>query len=232
MDKKPTSLTDWAYQEIRELLFTGQLLPGKKIVVGKLAERLAVSPTPVKDALNRLVAEGFLDTLPRRGFMVRPLSAKDIQDIMACRKMIEVFAAPLAVQNFSKHPEIQKNMLAALDKLGSLDFHDYVKATNLEQSYHESFVKLSENNRLIDMYSMIFGVGFSFYVYASSNHPMERHDEAQQEHRKMYSFLEKGDSKGLQDAIAFHLDQTIAIYETFSPAFTRLSANQDKTLDL
>lgn len=219
MESHPVSLLEWAYQEIRQMLFSGRLAPGEKIVVGQLAEKLSISPTPVKEALNRLVAEGLLDALPRRGFQVKHLSAKEVHDILDCRLMMEVFAARKAVENFKRHPEIRKMMLADLKGLEKVEFHDYVEATRLEQSYHSAIIRLTENQHLITLYNILFGVGFSFYVYASENHPMERHAEAQSEHRQMLEALDRSDVEGLENALRSHLERTIDLYETFSSAF-------------
>lgn len=225
MDERPVSLLEWAYSQIKEQLFEGKLLPGEKIVVGQLAQSLAISPTPVKEALNRLVAEGLMTTLPRRGFMVKQLTMRDIHEIMDCRIMMEVFSAKEAVKNFSKHPEIRKRMRAALEKLEDVETRDYVQATQLEQIYHSSFVQLTENQKLIELYNMLFGVGFAFYVYSSSNHPMERHRTALNEHKLMYEYLERGDRKALEDLMRSHLEKTLELYETFIPAFAELTTS-------
>lgn len=221
MAERPVSLLEWAYGQIRELLITGALQPGQKLVVGQLADSLSISPTPVKEALNRLVAEGFLETLPRRGFMVKQLSAKEVHDIIDCRMMMEVFAARKAVENFPRYPDIQRQMLDVLAELEEIGIHDYVKATRLEQTYHGALIQLTENQRLIDLYAMLFGVGFAFYIYSSSNHPMERHMAAQEEHRKMYDYLYSGDIERLEDALRVHLEKTMELYDAFTSAFNR-----------
>ena len=81
MDERPVSLLDWAYKQVRRMLFSGDLPQGQKIVVAQLANQLSISPTPVKEALNRLAAEGLLEAVPRRGFQVRRQSIKEVQDI-------------------------------------------------------------------------------------------------------------------------------------------------------
>ena len=131
--------------------------------------------------------------------------------------MMETFAAKSAIQNFEKHPEIQKRMLEVLNKLQSIQFQDYVKAAQLEQVYHASIIELAENQRLSDLYHMLFGVGLSFHVYASSKHPMERHEEAQNEHRLMYDCLEEGNVEKLEELLRTHLEKTMQLYETFLP---------------
>jgi DNA-binding GntR family transcriptional regulator len=217
MDGQPVSLLEWAYSQIKAQIFEGKMAPGEKIVVGQLADSLSISPTPVKEALNRLVAEGLLTTMPRRGFMVKQLSIKEVHDIMSCRIMMETFSAKLAVLNFRKHPEIQKQMQDTLIKLKKIQFHDYTDASQLEQIYHGSIIELTENQKLIDLYNMLTGVSFSFYVYSSSHHPIEKLDIGFQEHKQMYEYLEEGNSEKLEALLRTHLERTTKLYETFVP---------------
>lgn len=187
------------------------------MVVNNVAESLSISPTPVKEAMNRLVAEGLLVMLPRRGFMVKQLNIEEVRDVMNCRMMMETFAADSAAKNFHKHPDIQRRMLEVLGKLETVQSEDYVKAAQLEQIFHSSIVELAENEKLNELYHMLFGVSISFHVYASSKHPMERLDDAQTEHRLMYLCLEEGNVQRLEELLRTHLVRTMKIYETFLP---------------
>ncbi|MFV0351473.1 MAG: GntR family transcriptional regulator [Oscillospiraceae bacterium] len=217
MESRPGSLLDWAYAQIRQMLFSGELKSGEKIVVGQLAEKLAISPTPVKEALNRLVAQGVLAALPYRGFMVKPLNGKSIQDILDCRLMMEVFSTRQAVENFEKHPEIEREMLSALVEMQTLDPEDYVQTTHLEQIYHGSFVRLTENEHLIELYNNSFGVGFSFYVYAATNQPIKTPELAQKEHHEMYKCLKDKNPSELEHLMRTHLGRTLELYKSFVP---------------
>jgi DNA-binding GntR family transcriptional regulator len=218
---QPVSLLEWAYEQIKDQIMSGELEPGKKVVVNQVAESLSISPTPVKEAMNRLVAEGLMEALPRRGFMVKQLSMEEIRNIMDCRIMMETFAAKPAAKNFRHHPEIQVKMREVLRRMPDIQANDYITATKLEQVYHLSIIQLAENQKLTELYNMLFGVGFSFLVYASSKHPMERHQAAYQEHKLMYEFLEEGDGDKLELLLRTHLENTMKLYETFLPAFTK-----------
>lgn len=187
------------------------------MVVNTVADGLSISPTPVKEAMNRLVAEGLLETLPRRGFMVKQLTIEEVRDVMNCRMMMEIFASKPAVQNFNKHPDIQKRMLETLNKLETIQPEDYVKASQLEQIFHFSIVELAENQKLSELYNMLFGISIAFHVYASSKHPMEQLDDAKNEHRLMYLSLEEGNAEKLEELLRVHLVRTMKIYETFLP---------------
>ncbi|MDF1496357.1 GntR family transcriptional regulator [Caproiciproducens sp. CPB-2] len=225
MEKQPLSLLEWAYAQIRDQIMSGEMEPGKKVVVNQIAESLSISPTPVKEAMNRLVAEGLMDMLPRRGFVVKQLSMDEIRNIMDCRIMMETFAAIPAAKNFHVHPEIQVKMREVLRKMADVQANDYVTANQYEQIYHGSIIRLTENQKLTELYDMLMGVSFSFLVYASSRHPMERHEAAHQEHKLMYECLEEGEGKKLEILIRTHLENTMKLYETFLPAYTKKDTN-------
>ena len=73
-----TLIVDQLYSDIKDRIIRGQLKPDEKLGVRALSEYYGVSDTPIKQALNRLVTERFVDALPRRGMRVRCIAKKDI----------------------------------------------------------------------------------------------------------------------------------------------------------
>lgn len=222
MDERPVSLLDWAYKQVRRMLFSGDLPQGQKIVVAQLANQLSISPTPVKEALNRLAAEGLLEALPRRGFQVRRQSIKEVQDIFECRIMLETFAAAKAIDNFPNHPKLQEEMRQSMETLKSTDPHDYVSITELEQVFHGALIRLSENDSLLSLFNILYGVGFSSFVYAASYRPQK----AQSEHETIYRALENRNLELLTSTLKEHLSRTIEFYANFSAQQTELPVLQ------
>ena len=70
-----TTVAARVYQELKDYLAAGQLMPGQKLTLRELASALGVSPMPVREAVGRLTAEGALEVLPNRRIRV-PLMAK------------------------------------------------------------------------------------------------------------------------------------------------------------
>ncbi len=210
---KPVSLLEFAYEKIKEDIMHGKYIPGEKLNIGEIAKDFNISCTPVKEALNRLASEGFIEAVPRHGMMLKVLSVKDIEDILNVRKMIEMYSAKLAVANVQKYPEIIKRMKQLLPLMETLGDHEYVEATKLEQEYHGLFVKLTENNRLIEMYEKLFGVSFAFYVYSIGNFPLARASEASREHMQMYNYLLDAKGDELSELMGRHMQATIELLE-------------------
>ncbi len=213
--KKPVSVLEFAYEKIKEDIMTGTYNQGEKLSVNKIAESLNISPTPVKVALNRLASEGFIEVVPRHGMVLKKFSVKEIRDMLDVRMMMEMYSATLAVKNVDKHPEVVKRMKEIPSLLEKVGNREYVQATKLEQEFHGLFIRLSENDRLVDMYETLWGVGFTFYVYSMGNFPIARQHEAYSEHVKMYKALLAKNGDELSDLMESHMQATIELLEDF-----------------
>lgn len=81
---------------VREMILDGRLPAGDRINEVRLAAQLGVSRTPLREALSRLITEGALQDLPRRGVFVRPLTAEEVRDIYPIRGILDPAALRLA----------------------------------------------------------------------------------------------------------------------------------------
>lgn len=82
-DYKP--LREVVFNTLREAIISGELKPGERLMEVKLAEKMGVSRTPVREAIRKLELEGLVNMLPRKGAHVAELSAKDIMDVLEVR---------------------------------------------------------------------------------------------------------------------------------------------------
>lgn len=85
-----------AFTQIRQGILDGEIVLGQRLIETELAERYQMSRTPVREALRRLEAEGFVTFEPSRGAQVRSYSAKDLDEIYGIRALLEGYAARLA----------------------------------------------------------------------------------------------------------------------------------------
>jgi len=83
------SLAEQAYCRLEELLVTLQLAPGELIGEKDLIDKAGIGRTPVREAIQRLSAEGLLQVLPRKGLMVTPLRRSDLMQIIETRRVLE-----------------------------------------------------------------------------------------------------------------------------------------------
>lgn len=80
------------YDQLRADLLDGTMEPGTKLAIEALAVRYETSPTPLREALNRLVSEGLVERREQRGFVVPPISAADLAEITRTRCWLEEVA--------------------------------------------------------------------------------------------------------------------------------------------
>jgi len=120
---------------IREAILSGELEPGDRLLQLELAERYNVSPTPVREALQQLEAEGVLIRSPHKGVRVADVKLEDTREIYFIRSALEAQATRLAIPGLSEtdmaqlqelqfqfEAQIEKNELMELRKLNQ-DFH-------------------------------------------------------------------------------------------------------------
>jgi len=86
---------------LHERIVAGEYPPGTWLRQSEIAEELEVSPTPVREALNQLVAEGLAQQIPYRGVRVPKLTDEEIADAYVLRLLLEVTTARLAAHNIS-----------------------------------------------------------------------------------------------------------------------------------
>jgi DNA-binding GntR family transcriptional regulator len=83
------SLAEQAYHLLEEQILTLQLAPGELIVEKDLVDKAGIGRTPVREAIQKLSAEGLLQVLPRKGLMVTPLRRSDLARIIEARRVLE-----------------------------------------------------------------------------------------------------------------------------------------------
>ena len=83
------SLVDYAVERLRRDLLTGEIEPGERIRVTKLEKRFGVSHIPIREALQRLEAEGFVKTKPQHGTVAAGVDLEDLHGLYDVRRLIE-----------------------------------------------------------------------------------------------------------------------------------------------
>ena len=114
MTQRPsTSLVEAAYREVKGSILACRLAPDSIVDESAIAQSLGTSKTPVRQALNRLSAEGFIRVLPQRGTLVNRISLADIQQVFLIRQLLEPEASELAAMRATP---AQVSLLKRLDE--------------------------------------------------------------------------------------------------------------------
>jgi DNA-binding GntR family transcriptional regulator len=111
------TLNDRAYEQIKKGLISGAFRSGQTLVIRTLADTYGISTTPVREALQRLVAERNLELLPNRSIVVPVLSSERFIELVRIRRELEGLAGELAAPNF-RPPHVAKlqTMIDAMDR--------------------------------------------------------------------------------------------------------------------
>lgn len=129
---------------IRKDILSCDFQPGEELREAELADRYRVSKSPVRDALQRLQFEGLVETEPRRGHRVAPISISDARDILEMRETLEVAAARRIVR------EADDAALGGLDAWREADVADIRAFARYNRGFHIMIAELSGNRRLAE----------------------------------------------------------------------------------
>ena len=152
-DDAPTSLAEKAYQILLERLLTKKLVPGMLINRRTLSGELGMSVAPVLEAIIQLQAEGFLETIPRRGTLVRAVHLSNLRGQMLLREALECEAARF----YCGAP-----VAAAADTLRALgeatdisEGRTLVELWKAEYAFHTALVKLANCEALTEAFAKV-----------------------------------------------------------------------------
>jgi DNA-binding GntR family transcriptional regulator len=141
-------LTDKAYQLIRHKIITLELSPLSAIDEQALMEDLQLGRTPIREALQRLVAEGLVISAPRRGMYVAEIGITDLQKIFEMRMVLEGFCARLAAQRING--ELLGQMQAVIQELEQTPDGDSKALMDIDERFHHLVYVAADNEFLAD----------------------------------------------------------------------------------
>ena len=150
----PASLAEQAYAQVKALIFDFSLMPGDRFSETELAERTQVSRTPLRQALQRLQREGFLQVFPKLGWQVAPLDFDTFDELYDLRILIECHAAQHLCE-----AEDRQQPLAQLAEVWlrpeSERLSDGAAVGRLDESFHSLLVQGSGNREMQRVHTQI-----------------------------------------------------------------------------
>jgi DNA-binding GntR family transcriptional regulator len=214
-------LSEQAYKNIKNDIITCVLKTGEQIAQSQLAERYQIGTTPIREALQRLVQDGFLQSIPRFGYVVRPVSLVDVHEIYECRLILETASASLAATRATDDQlsEIVRTADFSYTYNKSAETISDVHVHNAE--FHRAIAAASNNSRLLDQISKVLdemtrifylGIDLSGEVKIMHKEHMSlveaiRNHDADQARQEMKQQLEYSKQKTL-DALVHRLSFT------------------------
>jgi DNA-binding GntR family transcriptional regulator len=143
-------LTDIAYRRIKAAILDGSLPPSLLVSEHQIATRLAMSRTPVHQAIVRLEQEGWIELLPRRGLLIAPVSAPDMLDVYEALLALEVAAVGRLTSRLTPEndPALLELEQACDDADAALEEGDLPGWAAADDRFHALLVDLSGNRHI------------------------------------------------------------------------------------
>lgn len=189
------SLTERAYQVLKESLQEGVFLPMQPMVIRNLAAEYGISATPIREALQRLVAERLLIVLPNRSIVVPRMTRKRFLELMPIRVSLEGMAARIATPNFKPEDiaKLERLVRRVSETTKTYDAKCYLL---LNREFHFSIYEKASNPELMQMiHDLWFKVGPVFTGLFDDSY---YRDHANDEHRNILNAIKAGDAKAAE----------------------------------
>lgn len=147
-DGKPIeTLVDEVYATVREAIIRGDLKAGELILEQTLADRLGMSRTPVRAAIDRLKRDGLVDTVKRKGMLVKALSASDVQQAYEVAEALEGMLAKLAALRATPH-QIEQLLTVTRDMLAAAEHEDLTHWVERDREFHRLLIHAADNDMI------------------------------------------------------------------------------------
>jgi DNA-binding GntR family transcriptional regulator len=213
------SATARVMDEIRNLIVTGEFLPGQSLGQAALAERLAVSRVPVREALKGLQMEGVVTHRHNVGYVVARLDAFDLEQIYIMRGLIEDHL--LSTLSESTPAVIKELTRLNTETRKAADGVDIVRMTQLNRDFHMTLLSLSGQPLILDEARRLWARSEAVRViYLYDEDARER---ILNDHDEMIAALRKNDRQTLRDLTVSHRGNSLSYVQRFlsRPALRR-----------
>lgn len=189
---------DLVYQEIRHSLMVGTFAPGEKVSLRSLAQQVGTSLTPVRGAVNRLIAEGAFEVLPNRWVVIPSMTEEKFEEIVHWRVQLETSATRSAVEHIDARllkqiEKINRDMIKSVKDTGD---RTSLLARNYE--FHFAIYRASGSHILLPMIESLWLQAGPFTFYSISS-PRDLWDA--KFHDAVIEAIRAGDAKGAAAAI-------------------------------
>ncbi len=196
------SIRDEVGNALRAALVSGELRPGQTYSAPMLAAQFGVSATPVREAMLDLVKEGMFVTAPNKGFRVRELSDRELDEITEIRRFLEVPGTVAVIDAFVPRdlPPLKRIAGRIVEAAGKKDLIAFVEN---DRQFHLGLLEIGGNSELVKLVgslrarSRLYGIG---RLAETGELGVSAH-----EHIMMLDLIEAKDKAGLAELMEVHI---------------------------
>ncbi len=192
------------YETLRQRIIGGELKPGLPINEAVFARELAVSKTPVREALRQLERDGFVENIPGRGSAISHIKPQDIREVLEIREILEVGAAKRAALQHGNE-ELRRKREEGRKLLAEDSSQERVHEWGSWEDLHMEIVKAVGNQTLVDMYLGLLDRIHRIRSFYGKRFTQRRLHEILSEHTAMLDAIVDGDAERAEQAVQSHL---------------------------
>jgi len=202
--KDTKSIRRRVYEHLREQLLNGEIAPPEHLIEARIAKELGTSRTPVREALHSLELEGLIESIPRVGYVVKPISEQEVGEICEIRMAIEGVAARWAMEKANKNliEELKNNISISDLKVSKGDAKAFI---DLDARFHEIIARYSGSQRLLELAQTLRRHMLRYRV--QSIYSFDNVLRAIEGHKGILRAIEKRDLEEVNKAIRNHMEQ-------------------------
>jgi DNA-binding GntR family transcriptional regulator len=196
--KIPANLTVLAYESIKQYILDGRLDGDARLTEEYLATQLGISKSPIREALNRLEAEGLIRIEPRRGAYLRAFSIQDISDLYDLREALEKHVAHSAKMTPEFVLELKQSIRKMRQYLRENDKSRYIEE---DMRFHAALANATGNDRLA---KVLENVQNQIWIFRRKTYDLSS-SSAPDFHEGIVRALEKNDRAKAERAMSDHI---------------------------
>lgn len=223
------TLTKSVYEQLRTDVLSGRLRPGEKLGAEALRSRFSTGSSPVREALNRLLSEGFVALEEQKGFRVAPVSRQELSELVTARGWIDGAAITESIRRFD--PSWEEKLVLALHRLAKTTRRQKEHVRNPEwesrhKAFHSALVGGCGSRWIIRISEQLFDAAERYRLLAA-DYVSERNEL--DEHKAIVDACFARDPVKALDLLKIHYGQT---FEVIVHSLTTLKPGQNRKTEL
>lgn len=207
-----STLVERATEAIHRDILSGSLAPAAKLRIVELVERYAIGATPIREALSRLCALGYVEAIGNKGFRVRAIGRADLEDIVGTRTIVEVAALRRSIERGGD--EWEAGIVAALHRLQKFTERDPAAFwegqeafDTIHKRFHTALIAACGLPRLVEMHEALYDQTYRYRQVMFSRFARPR--SLDEEHSALARLVLARDTEAACAYLERHLHSTL-----------------------
>lgn len=199
-------LRDVVFKTLRQAILRGELKPGERLMEIRLANKLGVSRTPIREAIRKLELDGLVVMIPRKGAEVAEITEKSLRDVLEVRKVLEELSVELACDRITKE-QLKELEKAAEEFKEILKSDDITEIAEADVHFHDIIYQAADNQRLTQLLSNLGEQMYRYRIEYLKNPDV--HEKLLSEHEEIIKNIRERKKESAVRIMCEHIDNQV-----------------------